>query len=179
MVRMVAIVVLGLVMLADMARADEDALAKAMARDPDRFLSRVGDLIAGFGVSGALRPDGIETYVALTRAGARASALRRFLAMDLDADGTIGRAELDTSQRAASAATRGRMERQFTAADVDGDRQVDADELAAAGQAAGLRALAEAEADMLRALMRLDADGDGALALAEVEAALNRLDDPA
>ncbi len=97
-------------------------------------------------------------------------------AMDLDADGTVDRAELAVTQRAASAASRGRMERQFLAADLDGDGAVDAGEIAADGQAAAIRALGEGEADLLRSLLRLDADGDGALTAQEVQAAVKRMD---
>lgn len=154
------------------ALAEGDALADAMARNPERFLAQTVDLIAGFGDSDGLRPAGIEAHVALARAGARAAALRRFHAMDLDADGTIDRAELAVSQRAASAAARGRLERQFTTADADGSGAVEAAEIAAAGQLAALRALGEDEAALLRALMQLDTDGDGALIAAEVERAM-------
>jgi hypothetical protein len=159
------------------ATAEEDALAEAMARNPERFEARVIDLVAGFGGPEGLRPEGIETHIALERAGARAASLRRFLAMDLDADGAVTRDELSVSQRAASAAGRGRMERQFAAADADGNARVDAAEMAAAGAAAGQMALDEAEASVLRSLLRLDADGDGALTVAEVTAAIARLDE--
>lgn len=161
---------------AGVARAEEDPLTEAMSRNPDRFEARAIDLIAGFGGPEGLRADEIETHIALERAGARASAMRRVLAMDLDADGSVTRAELAVSQRAASAQGRGRMERQFASADVDENDTVDAGEMAAFGMAAGLQALGEAEADLLRALMQLDADGNGALGTAEVAAAVARLD---
>jgi hypothetical protein len=159
------------------ARAEEDALAEAMARNPARFEAQAIDLIAGFGGAEGLRPEGIEMHIALERAGARASGLRRFLAMDLDADGAVSRAELAVSQQAASAASRGRLERQFASADADGNGTVDAAEITAFGAAAGMAALGEAEAGVLRAMMRLDADGDGALNVAEVTAAVARLDE--
>ncbi|MBN8630975.1 MAG: hypothetical protein J0L76_09000 [Rhodobacterales bacterium] len=169
-------VVTMLLVLGQAAHADEDALADAMARNPERFEARAIDLIAGFGGPDGLRAEGIETHIALERAGARASALRRFLAMDLDADSRVNREELAIAQRAASAAARGRMERQFTAADADGDGIIDPGEMAAAGTAAGLAALGDAEADLLRALLRLDGDGNGALVAAEVSAAVARMD---
>lgn len=159
------------------AQAEEDALAKAMARNPERFEARAIDLIAGFGGAKGLTAEGIETHIALERAGARASAMRRFLTMDLDADGAVGRDELAVSQQAASAQGRGRMERQFAAADADGSGGVDAGEIAAAGAAAGLVALDEGEAAVLRAMLRLDSDGDGAVTVAEVSAAIARLDE--
>ncbi len=166
-----------LAMTAQAGRAEEDALADAMARNPERFEARAIDLIAGFGGPDGLRIAGIETHIALERAGARASSLRRFLAMDLDADGTVTRDELAVSQRAASAGGRGRMERQFAAADADRNATVDPAELAATGAAAAQAALGEDEAGLLRAMLRLDADGDGALTASEVSAAVARLDE--
>lgn len=154
------------------AFAEEDPLAEAMARDPERFLERAVDLIAGFGAADGLRAEGIEAHIALERAGARASALRRFQAMDLNVDGVVDRAELAVSRQAASATARGRLERQFQAADANGDGKADAQEIAAVAQGAALRALGGDEAEVLRALLRLDANGDGALVAGEVEQAL-------
>ena len=171
-----ALAVLAGLLAAGAAVAEEDALAEAMARNPERLAARAIDLIAGFGGAEGISPKEIETHIALERAGARASALRRFLAMDLDTDGAVARDELAVSQHAASARGRGRMERQFGSADADGNGTVDAGEMAAAGVAAGLTALGEDEAKLLRALMQLDTDGNGMLAASEVTAALARLD---
>jgi Ca2+-binding EF-hand superfamily protein len=177
MVRIAAVLVMLVFGLAQVALAEESALDKAMRKNPDRFSERAIDLIAGFGGPDGLRAAGIEEHIALERAGARASALRRFLAMDLDGDGVVGRAELAVCQRAANASTRGRMERQFAAADSNADGQVDAAELKTAGQVAGQQGLDEAEAGVLRALMTLDADGDGALLGKELLAAVARVSD--
>jgi hypothetical protein len=171
-----ALVIVGLLLWPLAAMADETALDSAMQKDPERFASRVVDLIAGFGSPEGLRPEGIEEHIALERAGARASALRRFQAMDLDFDGAVNRAELAISQRAASAEVRGRLERQFLAADANADDRVDAAELADQGRIAGLRALDEDEAGFLRGLMVLDADGNGALTAAEVDRAVAGLE---
>lgn len=176
MVQRLAVAVLAGLLATGAARAEEDALAEAMSRNPDRFEAQAIDLIAGFGGPGGLSPEGIETHIALERAAARAAALRRFLAMDLDADGAVARGELAVSQHAASARGRGRMERQFASADADGNGTVDAGEMVAAGAAAGLAALGEDEAKLLRALMQLDADGNGLLLASEVTNALARLD---
>jgi Ca2+-binding EF-hand superfamily protein len=157
--------------LAQTVTADGSALDGAMGRDPDRFAARITDLIAGFGGPEGLTAAGIEEHILLERAAARASALRRMLAMDLDADGMLDGAELAVTQRAASASGRGRLDRQFRAADLDGDGRVDAEELAADARAAGLRALSEEEAAMLRALLTLDRDGNSALSVDEIEAA--------
>lgn len=169
--RKFAMIGLAVLAMTGMALAEETALDKAMARDPDRFAARVTDLIAGFGGPEGLTAAGIEDHIALERAAARASALRRMLAMDLDADGTLGREELAVTQRAASASGRGRLERQFRAADLNGDARLDADEIAADARAAALRALDEEEATMLRALVSLDRDGNAALSVDEIEAA--------
>jgi hypothetical protein len=165
---MVGLVVLA---LAQPALAEETGLEKAMARDPDRFAARMVDLIAGFGGPDGLTAAGIEDHIALERAAGRASALRRMLAMDLDADGAVDGDELAVTQRAASAQGRGRLERQFRAADLDGDGRVDAGEMAANARAAGLRALGEDEARMLRALLTLDRDGNAAVSVDEIETA--------
>ncbi|MFM7445862.1 MAG: hypothetical protein ACKO2N_18485 [Tabrizicola sp.] len=151
--------------------AEVTPLDKAMGRDPDRFAARVADLIAGFGGPDGLTAAGIEEHIALERAAARATATRRMLAMDLDADGALDGAELAVSQRAASASGRGRLDRQFRTADLDGDGLVSAEEIAADARAAGLRALDEEEAAMLRALLTLDRDGNSALSVEEIEAA--------
>ncbi|MCX7288104.1 MAG: hypothetical protein NTW20_11260 [Rhodobacterales bacterium] len=179
MVKIVAAMVLGLVLWAQNALAQDakTALDEEMRRNAVRFGDEVTDLIAGFGQNGALTLAGIEDHIALTRAGARATALRRLVAQDLDADGTVSRKEVAVVQAAASAAARGRLERLFITADTDSDGQVDADEIAAEGKAAALRALDEEEATLLRAILSLDGDGDGALTTRELAAALRGLDE--
>lgn len=178
MVKVAAAVVLVMLVMLQTAWAEGlNALEDAMRKDPDRFRVMAEDVIAGFGGPDGLTPAGIEEHVALERAAARAAAMRRLLAMDLDNDGTVTRAELGVTLRAASATARGRLERQFAAADTDADTQINAAEMRSEGQAAALRALTDAEAAVLRALMTLDADQDGALALPELRQALQRLDE--
>jgi EF hand len=174
MARLLAGLVAATLALTQGAQAEETALDRAMRKNPNRFADQVIDLIAGFGGADGLRPAGIEEHIALERAGARASALRRFLAMDLDGDGAVVRAELAVSQRAASAAGRGRLERSFAAADANADGRIDTAELQAAGKVAALQGLSETEAEVLRALMSLDSNGDGALHPDELRAALAR-----
>jgi Ca2+-binding EF-hand superfamily protein len=157
------------------AQAVETPLATAMQRNPDRFEATMLDLVAGFGGPQGLTRDGIAEHVALERAGARATAMRRLMAMDLNADGDVAREEMSVAQRAASAGMRGRMERQFAAADTDGDGRVTAAELALDGKAAALRALDQEEEALLYSILALDADGDGALAAGELRTAVARL----
>ena len=177
MVRLIVAAALALLVVTQGLRAQDqaDPLAAAIGQNADRVETRLVDLVAGFGGPDGLTEQGIDAHVALERAGARATALRRFHAMDLDADGAVDREELAVARAAASAATRGRMERQFDQADTDGSGQVDLAEIAAAGRAAGLRALDEGEEALLRAAFRLDADGDGALTVQEVRAGVARL----
>jgi Ca2+-binding EF-hand superfamily protein len=179
MVKIVAVMVLGLVLWAQnvLAQDAETALGEEMRRNAGRFQDEVTDLIAGFGQNGALTLAGIEDHISLTRAAARATAVRRLVAQDLDADGTVSRRELAVVQAAASAAARGRLERQFTAADTNGDGRIGSAEAAADREGAALRALDQEEADLLRAVLTLDADGDGALTTTELAAAMLRLDE--
>ncbi len=178
LVRKMTAAVLMIVLLVQAAVADNlTPLEDAMRQNPDRFRAMAEDVIAGFGGPSGLTPRGIEDHVALDRAAARASSMRRLLAMDLDNDGAVTRDELAVTLRAASATARGRLERQFTAADSTPDNRIDSAEIRAEGQAAALRALTEEEANVLRALMSLDADRDGALTLVELRRAMLRLDD--
>lgn len=179
MVKLVAAVAVVVMMLVHgaLAQEAEDPLAAALSRNPDRVAARLIDLVAGFGGPSGLTEDGVEEHIALERAAARASAMRRFLAMDLDADGAVAPAELAAVQRAAGAEARGRMARQAAAADADGDGTMDPDEIRAAGQAEALRALDDEDAALLRAVLRLDRDGDGAVTLAEVQDGVDRMAD--
>lgn len=178
MVKLVAALAVAVLFCVGAARAQglpealDEALDKAIAKNPERFLAVAEDLVAGFGGPEGLTLAGIEEHVALERASARASAMRRLLAMDLDGDGSVAREELQVVQRAASAVARGRLERQFAAADRDKDGAIGAAEMRADAEAAALKALGEAEADVLRALMALDSDGNGALTLAELRVAV-------
>lgn len=181
MVRIMAALALAMLFAAQGAFAKDgrDPLAEAMEKDPERLVARLVDLVAGFGGPSGLTAAGIEEHIALERAAARAAALRRLWAMDLDADGSVTRPELAVSQRAASARARGRMERQFAAADLNRDGGLDPAEMAAEGQAAALAALDAGEAALLRASLRLDGDKNGALTADEVRAALAQPDQEA
>jgi hypothetical protein len=176
MVKLAAVVMVVLALWADGVLAEDGPtlLQEEMARNPDRFGAGVADLISGFGQDGALTAQGVEDHIALVRAGARATALRRLIALDLDADGDVTGKELATAQAAAGATARGRLQRQFTGADQDGDGRVTATEATADAGLAALRALDEEEAAVLRALLTLDRDGDRALSVEELDAALDR-----
>ncbi len=77
--------VLRLILMLQSVRADTAApLADAMRKDPDWFRTMAEGVIAGFGGPTGLPPAGIEDHIILPRAAARAGAMRRLLAMDLD-----------------------------------------------------------------------------------------------
>jgi hypothetical protein len=179
MVRLVAAVAVLVLLWVEGARAQalETPLETAIGRNPDRFEATMLDLVAGFGGPEGLTREGIEEHVALERASARASAMRRLAAMDLNADGDVEREEMFVAQRAASAGARGRMARQFAAADADGDGRVTAAESAADARAEAMRALGEEEEAMLLSILTLDANGDDALGAEELRAAVARMAD--
>ena len=159
------------------AQQMDNLVEQSIRRDPSGFELRMLDLVAGFGGVTGLDAQDIEDHIALERARARATAMRRFLAMDLDTDGQISLSELATVQRAASAATRGRLARQFAAVDADGDGVLNPDEQMSDAEAAALRALDQAEADLLRAPVSLDGNGDGAVSAQELRASVARVSD--
>jgi hypothetical protein len=179
MVRLVAAVAILVMLWAQgaLAQAVDSPLQRAMEGNPARFETTMLDLVAGFGGPKGLTREGIEDHILLERAAARASAMRRLMAMDLNADGEVQRTELQVAQRAASAASRGRMERQFIAADADGNGTVSAVEMEADGKAAALNALGAEEEEMLLSVLSLDRDGDGVLTAGDVRAAVDRLED--
>jgi EF hand len=179
MVKLVAIAALLMLVLADrtlaetaLAKALPEAVQKALETDAARFQDRALDIVAGFGGPEGLTSAGIEEHVALARAAARAGAMRKHLAMDLDGDGAVSRGELAVTQRAASATARGRLERQFVGADSNQDGRVDPAEMRLDAVQAANRALGETEAGALRALMLFDLDGNGAVTAPELRAGI-------
>ena len=147
-------------------------LAKRVKSNPVKLLADVTELIAAYGHNGRIDRAAMDDMVALARAGARATALRRLQGADLNADGAIGGAELAVASAAASATVRGRLAVNFAAADRDGDGAVAAAELAAYAGAEALDAYDEARVSQLHALLAFDGNGDGAITLAEVSARL-------
>lgn len=145
-----------------------DATLKRLQNKPEKFLTEAAALIFGYGAEGAIDPAGLERYIALERAEARARAMQRLLAADLDNDGVVAAAELASLADAASARERGRLRQRHLAADVDGDGAVTMEELRDAGQAAALDKLSDSDADVLRGFMACDLDGDGRVSLEEV-----------
>ncbi len=161
---------------ADVPPVLPEPMLKRIKAAPDRFVDLAALLIHGFGTGGSIDAAEIERSIALDRAGARASALRRLLAADLDGDGAIAPAELAVAATAASATTRARLITTHARADADGDGSVGPDELAAHAAAESLSRVSEADAAMSRAVLACDQDGDRKVTMAEVRRALTALD---
>lgn len=162
-----------------LAQTVPGALAKRIAADPEGYVAEMEALIAGYGVNGAVDRPALDNAVALARASARATPLRRLQGADLDGDGGVSVAELAVTMAAASAAQRGRLAGYVARADRDGDGAVSPAELAAYAGAAALDAYDEARAARLRAVLGFDADGDGRVTLDEVRAGVAALARPA
>jgi hypothetical protein len=149
----------------------DGALAKRMQRDMGDVAADAMTLILGYGRDGAIDRAGIETWLAVERAVARAQVMRRMIEADLDADGTVTAAEIAVIAGAAEAGIRGRIMQNHALADGDGDGAVSAPEAAARAQGFAMDEVSEGDAARAMALMGLDMDGDGRLTLAEVDRA--------
>jgi hypothetical protein len=149
----------------------EVALAKRMQRDMGDVSAEAMTLILGYGADGGIDRAGIETWLAVERAVARAQVMRRMVEADLNADGTVAAAEIAVIAAAAEAGVRGRIMQNHRLADADGDGAVSAAEAAARAEAFAMERVSEGDAARAMALMGLDMDGDGRLTLAEVDKA--------
>lgn len=160
------------------ARADGDvqialpeALPEALGA-PLRLEQQAVELIEGFGEGGQIDAAGLALSISSERAAARATALRRFLALDLDGDMTLSATEAAEATSVLAAKARGRLMSLIAEADLDGDRALSLPELRLAGEKAALRALSEARAAERMALMAFDQDGDGWLGRDEIRSVL-------
>jgi Ca2+-binding EF-hand superfamily protein len=154
-----------------------ERLAKRLRDNPERFVETATGLILGHGTGGGIDAAGVNRFIAVERAAARATALRRYLAADLDDDGTVTADEAAVLVALAAARQRGRLHQAFQRADADGNGRVTPAELRSAGGVAAEAALPEVEAVQWRSLLALDDDGDGRLTLAEVKAAAQAIPD--
>ena len=155
------------------------AAQKKITADPGKFMDDVQALILGYGQDGAISGAALANYIALERAGARASAVRALLAMDLDGDGAVALDEMSFAAAAASAPSRARLWALFGKADADGDAAVSPKENATHAAAVALKGFSEARAQAVRALLAFDKDGDGLVTLDEVAAGVAALDEAA
>jgi hypothetical protein len=157
------------------AQALSEAVLKQVREDPEPFLQLAADLIHGFGGPGGIDAAGVGRFVALERAEARASALRRIAVADLDFDGAVTAEEFAVLAAAASAKSRGRLWAVFERADASGDRVVSPDEAAVFARDAAMHAFGPADEAVARAVLTFDGNADGWVSLDEVKAAVAAL----
>lgn len=161
------------------AKAVADPLPEAVLRQlrsaPEPFLGLAADLIHGFGGSRGLDSAGVDRFVALERAEAWASALRRLQVADLNLDGQLTAEEVAVLAAASSAKSRGRLWAQFDKADGNTNRLVSPDELALWARAEAMRSFSTADEAIARAVLTFDGDADGFVTLEEVKAAVGAL----
>lgn len=157
------------------AQAVPEALAKRIKANPDRFVEEAATLIFGFGGAKGIDAAGVERFIALERAGARATVVRRLLSGDLDGDGAVTGAEMGVAAGAASASQRGRMLGLLARADDDADGAASGDEIMAFAAAEALEAFDERRAQGARAVLGFDGDADGLVTLPEVQRVVARL----
>ncbi len=152
-----------------------EAVLKQLSSDPEPFLDLAADLIHGYGGPQGIDLAGVDRFVALERAEARASALRQLAVADLDFDGAVSADEMAVLAAAASARMRGRLWAQHEAADADGDRVISVVETATWVRAEGLRRFSPADEAIARAVLTFDGNADGWVTLEEVKAAVAAL----
>lgn len=146
-------------------------LAERIAARPDRWRDTALSMIHGHGAGGAVTQVDLDRVAALDRAFFRARALAPMMQADLDNDGAVTVAEAAARAGRLSAEQRAALMMAQAAADGDGDGTASAPELRAMAEAEAARAGQGGEAEQIASLMAFDADGDGRLTLAEVDAA--------
>lgn len=148
---------------------------KALKASPEGFLKDAAEVIYAAGHDGRIDAAGIEVFISLRRAEARARRIGLFLAADMNNDGTIGRDEVRLFAATLNARRRGEIEWGFDLADIDADRAVTMVELRSYAETVALDLLDELDAAGLRSLMLFDLDNDGAVAMDEMVSAVSAL----
>lgn len=157
------------------AQALPEPVLKRLSADPGPFLDLAADLIHGFGTADGIDRAGVDRFVALERAEARASALRRLQLADLDFDGSVTAAEMQVLADAAAAKSRGRLWALMESADGDSNRVVSVAELAVYGQVQALLGFSAMEEAVARSILTFDSDANGRVTLEEVKTAVAAL----
>ena len=141
--------------------------------DPQKYYEDMTDLIAAYGVDGAITAEQVDTSIAFEQAKARSYVMSVLAGGDLNCDGVLTSDELRRTKAAVSASARARLQRSFVQADVDGDGKVSANELAAYGQLAADKAVAPTEIKTTKLVMAFDANDDGKVTVEEVRVGLS------
>lgn len=151
-----------------------EAAMQRLRSDPAPFLELAASVITAQGEAGAVGMAGVDRFVAMERAMARAAAMRLQMA-DGDLDGVVTEAEMTARLAALAQAQNGRLWAQFQAADGDGDGALSAAELSAFGHAQAFTAFSEMDEALVRMVLSFDGDGDGMVSLGEVQAGVQAL----
>ncbi len=141
--------------------------------DPQRYFEDMTDLIAAYGVDGAITAEQVDTSIAFEQAKARSYVMSVLAGGDLNCDGVLTSDELRRTKAAVSASARARLQRSFVQADVDGDGQVAAPEMTAYGQLAADKAVSPTEIKTTKLVMAFDANDDGKVTVEEVRVGLS------
>ncbi|WP_176473926.1 hypothetical protein [Actibacterium ureilyticum] len=152
-----------------------EEMLKKIRKSPDRFMEDAAELILGFGLERGIDADGIEDAIMVLRARVRAREMRRMLLADLDNDGTVTRAEISVLIPTEAAGRRARVMLDHMWADLDQDGRLTFAELRAHADAVALEAFSEKEAERLRGFIQFDLDGNGRVALDEIDTVVREL----
>ncbi len=151
-----------------------EAALQRLRSDPAPFLDLAAQVIASQGEAGVVGLAGVDRFVAVERAMARAAAMRLQMA-DGDLDGLVTEAELTARLAALAQAQNSRAWAQFQAADGDGNGVLSAAELSEFGHAQAFTAFSEMDEALVRMVLSFDGDGDGLVSLGEVQAGVSAL----
>lgn len=141
---------------------------KQLENTPEIFMEHMAGLILGYGGPQGLDNAGVANYLAVNRAYIRAREMRRFLVADLNNDGKVTLAEMNILIQTENARARGRLLVGFYAADANSDGAVDMTESRAFAETRAAGSITQNDANLLEALVSLDLNGDGFLALDEI-----------
>jgi len=141
--------------------------------DPQKYFEDMTDLIAAYGVDGAITAEHADTSIAFEQAKARSYVLSVLADGDLNLDGVLTGDELRRTKAAISASARARLVRIFTQADADGDGKVSASEAAAFGLLAADKAVSPTEIKTTKLVMAFDTNEDGKVTIKEVREGLS------
>ena len=141
--------------------------------DPQKYFEDMTDLIAAYGLDGAITAEQVDTSIALEQAKSRSYVMSVLADGDLNLDGVLTGDELRRTKAAISASARARLVRIFSQADADGDGKVSASEAAAFGLLAADKAVTLTEIKTIKLVMAFDTNEDGKVTVNEVREGLS------
>ncbi|MEM6727560.1 MAG: hypothetical protein AAF618_03595 [Pseudomonadota bacterium] len=143
--------------------------------NPNDAVNVVIDIAYSYWRDRAVTSEAIDIAITHAHAEARARAMGDLLKADLDDDLVLSEAEIAAVELEMTGYARGLLWTGHRHADLDRDGRVDFGEMRAYAQARADQYLSQHRADMLRALMFLDMDGNGKVTVPEAEEAIGKL----